>query len=329
LSGGEERVLTYAEAIREGLRQEMQRDESVILLGEDIGSYGGAFKVTKGLLEEFGPERVRDTPISEIAIVGAAIGAAIMGLRPVAEIMYMDFLPIATEQLVIQAAKMRFSSGGKLKVPMVVRTQYSLGRAHAAQHSNFFPAWYMNVPGLKVVTPSTPYDAKGLIISSIRDDNPVLIIECAVLYYGVKGPVPEEPYEVPLGVADVKREGSDVTIVAVSRMVHEALKAAEELEKKGISAEVIDPRTLNPLDRKTIVKSVKKTGRAVVAADDCKTGGVTAELAATIVEGAFDYLDAPIVRVASPDMPIPFSPSLEKRYMRWAKDIVEAVKGIV
>ncbi len=328
MSGGE-RILTYAEAIREGLKQEMQRDPSVILLGEDIGAYGGAFKVTKGLLEEFGPERVRDTPISEIAIVGAAIGAALMGLRPVAEIMYMDFLPIATEQLVIQAAKMRFTSGGKLKVPMVVRTQYSLGRAHASQHSNFFPAWYMNIPGLKVVLPSTPYDAKGLIISSIRDDNPVLFIESALLYYSVKGHVPEEPYEVPIGVADVKREGSDVTIVAVSRMVHEALKAAEELEKKGISVEVIDPRTLNPLDRETIVKSVKKTGRAVVAADDCKTAGVTAELAATIIEGAFDYLDAPIIRIASPDMPIPFSPPLEQKYMRWAKDIVEAVEKIV
>jgi len=322
------REITYAEAIREALKQEMQRDPNVFLLGEDIGAYGGAFKVLKGMLDEFGPERVRDTPISEAAIVGAAIGAALMGLRPVAEIMYMDFLPIATEQLVVQAAKMSFTSGGKLRVPIVVRTQYSLGRAHASQHSEFFPVWYMNVPGLKVALPSTPYDAKGMLISAIRDDNPVLFIECGLLYRN-KGSVPEEPYEVPLGSADVKREGEDVTVVAVSRVVVEALKAAEELQKEGISVEVVDPRTLSPLDRKTITDSVKKTGRAVVAADDHKTGGVTAELTATIVEGAFDYLDAPIVRVASPDVPIPFSPPLEKQYMVWSDDIVKAIKEIV
>jgi pyruvate dehydrogenase E1 component beta subunit len=322
------REITYAEAIREALRQEMLRDPNVFLLGEDIGAYGGAFKVTKGMLEEFGPERVRDTPISEAAIVGAAIGAALLGLRPVAEIMYMDFLPIGTEQLVVQAANMSLTSGGKLKVPIVVRTQYSLGRAHASQHSEFFPVWYMNVPGLKVALPSTPYDAKGMLISAIRDDNPVLFIECALLYR-TKGPVPEEPYEVPLGLADVKREGEDVTIVAVSRMVIEALKAAEELQKEGISAEVVDPRTLNPLDRRTIINSVKKTGRVIIAADDHKTGGVTAELTATVVEGAFDYLDAPIKRIASPDYPIPFSPPLEKEYMKWSKDIVEAAMEIL
>jgi len=322
------REITYAEAIREALRQEMERDSNVFLLGEDIGAYGGAFKVLKGLLEEFGPERVRDTPISEAAIVGAAIGAALMGLRPVAEIMYMDFLPIATEQLVVQAAKMSFTSGGKLKVPIVVRTQYSLGRAHASQHSEFFPVWYMNVPGLKVVLPSAPYDAKGMLISAIRDDNPVLFIECGLLYR-TKGQVPEESYEVPLGKADIKKEGDDVTVVAVSRMVIEALKAANDLQKEGISVEVVDARTLNPLDRETIIESVKKTGRAVVTADDHKTGGITAELTATIVEGAFDYLDAPIRRVASPDVPIPFSPPLEKEYMVWSEDIVKAVKEIV
>ena len=322
------REITYAEAIREALRQEMERDSNVFLLGEDIGAYGGAFKVLKGLLEEFGPERVRDTPISEAAIVGAAIGAALMGLRPVAEIMYMDFLPIATEQLVVQAAKMSFTSGGKLKVPIVVRTQYSLGRAHASQHSEFFPVWYMNVPGLKVVLPSAPYDAKGMLISAIRDDNPVLFIECGLLYR-TKGQVPEESYEVPLGKADIKKEGDDITVVAVSRMVIEALKAANDLQKEGISVEVVDARTLNPLDRETIIESVKKTGRAVVTADDHKTGGITAELTATIVEGAFDYLDAPIRRVASPDVPIPFSPPLEKEYMVWSEDIVKAVKEIV
>lgn len=322
------REITYAEALREALSQEMRRDQNVILMGEDIGAYGGGFKVTKGLLEEFGPERVKDTPISEAAIVGLALGAALGGLRPVAEIMYMDFLPIGTEQLVCQAAKMHFTSAGQLAVPLVVRTQYSLGRIHASQHSQFFPVWFMNTPGLKVVLPSTPHDAKGLLMASIREDNPVLFIEAGLLYR-TKGPVPEQPYSTEIGKAEVKRIGDDVSIIAVSRMVIEALKAAEDLEEEGISVEVVDIRTLNPLDRQTVVESVRKTGRAVVAADDSKTGGVTAEIVTTIVEGAFDYLDAPPARVASPDLPIPFSPPLEREYMAGAEDLVSTARKVV
>jgi len=323
------REITYAKAISEALWEEMKRDPNVILLGEDIGVYGGAYKITSGFLEEFGPERVIDTPISEAAIVGVAIGAALMGLRPVAEIMYMDFLPIALEQLVNHAAKIRFMSGGSLKVPMVVRTQYSLGRAHGAQHSQFFPSWFLQIPGIEVVLPSTPYDAKGLLKTAIRDDNPVLFIECNLLYYKVKGPVPEHDYTIPFGQADIKRKGEDVTVVAISRMVHEALAAAEALEEKGISVEVIDPRTIQPLDIDTIIKSVKKTGRLVIAEDDIVSGGVGAEIAALVAEKALDALDAPIKRVASPYLPVPFSPSLEKEYMPSRDDIINAVTSIV
>lgn len=317
------REITYAEALREALREEMLRDSRVILLGEEIGVFGGAYKVTRGLLDEFGPERVRDTPISEAAIAGAAIGAALAGLRPVAEIMYFDFIPICLDQIATQAAKVRFMSGGQLSVPMVVRTQYSLGRMHGSQHSQFFPSLFFQVPGLKVVLPSTPYDAKGLLKAAIRDDDPTLFIESGVLYR-VKGPVPEEEYLIPLGQSDVKRKGDDITIVAVSRMVGEALVAAQKLEGHGIDAEVIDPRTVQPLDLDTIVESVKRTGRLLVTADDIKTGGVGAEIAASVMERAFDYLDAPIVRVACPDMPVPFSPPLEQAYMPNAEKVVEA-----
>lgn len=266
------REITYAEAIREALHEEMTKDPRVFLIGEDIGAYGGAFKITDGFLKEFGPERVRDTPISEAAIVGAAIGSALMGLRPIAEIMYMDFIPICLEQLANQAAKMRFMSGGQLKVPIIVRTQYSLGRAHGAQHSQFFPSWFLQIPGLKVVLPSTPYDAKGLLKTAMRDGNPVLYIECSLLYR-IKGPVPEEDYMIPFGKADVKRKGDNVTIVAISRMVHESMAAANALEREGLSVEIIDPRTIQPLDTDTIVGSVKKTGRLIIAEDDSKTGG--------------------------------------------------------
>jgi len=251
------RELTYAEAIREALRNALIKNPKVFLIGEDIGAYGGAFKITNGFLEEFGPERVRDTPISEAAIVGAAIGAALMGFKPIAEIMYMDFIPICLEQLANQAAKIRFMSGGKLKVPIIVRTQYSLGRAHGAQHSQFIPAWLLQVPGLKVALPSTPYDAKGLLNQALKEENPVLYIECSLLYR-VKGPVPEEDYSIPFGKADVKKEGNDVTVVAISRMVHEALAAAKILEEKGLSVEVIDPRTIQPLDIETIMILLKK-----------------------------------------------------------------------
>jgi len=320
--------LTYADALREALREEMLRDKNVILLGEEIGVFNGVYKVTRGLLDEFGPERVRDTPISEAAIAGAAVGLALAGMRPVAEIMYMDFLPICMDQLSTQAAKMRFMSGGQLKVPMVLRTQYSLGRQHGAQHSQFTPAWFLQVPGLKVVLPATPNDAKGLLKSSIREENPVLFVESGMLYR-TKGPVPEEEYTIPLGVAEVKKKGEDVTIVGVSRCVNESLLAAQTLETKGISAEVIDIRTLQPLDLPTIVESVKKTSRLVIASDDVKTGGIGAEISAAITELAFDYLDAPILRVASPDTPIPFSPPLEREYMPSADKIVHAVDRIV
>jgi pyruvate/2-oxoglutarate/acetoin dehydrogenase E1 component len=322
------RELTYADALREALREEMLRDPKVVLLGEEIGVFNGVYRVTRGLLDEFGPERVWDTPISEAAITGAAVGLALAGLKPVAEIMYMDFLPICMDQLATQAAKMRFMSGGQLKVPMVLRTQYSLGRQHGAQHSQFTPAWFLQVPGLKVVLPATPYDAKGLLKSSIREPNPVLFLEGGLLYR-TKGPVPEEEYTIPLGKADVKRKGDDVTIVGVSRLVGEALSAAKKLEENDISAEVIDIRTLQPLDLGTIVESVKRTSRLIVASDDVKTGGVGAEISASVSEAAFDYLDAPIKRVACPDTPIPFSPPLEQEYMPNAEKILQAVDEVM
>jgi len=318
------REITYAEALHEALREEMLRDPSVILLGEEIGVFGGAYKITRGLLAEFGPDRVRDTPISEIAIAGAAIGLALTGFKPVAEIMYMDFLPISLDQLATQAAKIHFMSGGQLKVPMVLRTQYSLGRQHGSQHSQFFPSWFFQVPGLKVALPGTPYDAKGLLKSAIRDENPVLFVESGVLYRS-KGEVPEEEYTIPFGQAEIKRKGDDVTILGVSRLVGEAISAAKKLEETGVSAEVIDVRTLQPLDLETIVASVKRTSRLVIACDDVKTGGVGSEISASVLESAFDYLDAPIMRVACPEMPVPFSPTLEQMYLPNADKIVEAV----
>lgn len=322
------RELTYADALREALREEMLRDRNVILLGEEIGVFNGVYRVTRGLLDEFGPERVRDTPISEAAIAGAAVGLALAGLKPVAEIMYMDFLPITMDQLSTQAAKMHFMSGGQLKVPMVLRTQYSLGRQHGAQHSQFTPAWFFQVPGLKVVLPADPYDAKGLLKSAIREPNPVLFVESGLLYR-IKGPVPEEEYTVPLGQAQVKRKGDDVTIVGVSRMVGEALSAAKKLEEKGVSAEVIDVRTLQPLDLTTIVESVKRTSRLVIASDDVRSGGVGSEISASVVEAAFDYLDAPIMRVACPETPVPFSPPLEQLWMPNADKVMQAVNTVM
>jgi len=319
--------LTYVEALREALREEMLRDDRVILLGEEIGVFGGAYKVTKGLLEEFGNKRVIDTPISEMAIIGAAIGMALGGLKPVAEIMYMDFLTLCMDQLVTQASKARFMSGGKLKVPMVVRTQYSLGRIHGAQHSQFFPSWFLQSPGLYLVLPSNPKDAKGLLKASIREENPVLFVECGLLYR-TKGEVPEGEYIIPLGKAEVKRRGKDITIVAFSRCVLEALKAAEELNKDGIEAEIIDPRSLIPLDKETIINSVKKTGRLVIVSDDVKLGGVGAEISSMIVEEAFDYLDAPIIRIGTPPFPTPFSQSLEEKYMPNWERIVKEVKKL-
>lgn len=322
------REITYAEAIREALRQEMRRDKNVFLIGEDLGIYGGAFGVTYGLLDEFGEERVRDTPISEAAIAGAALGAAITGMRPVAEIMFMDFTTIAMEQIVNQAAKIKFMFGGKVKVPMVVRTPAGSGTGAAAQHSQSLEAWFTHVPGLKVVMPSTPYDAKGLLISSIRDNNPIIFIEHKLLYK-TTGEVPEEEYEVPLGVADIKRKGEDLTIVATSIMVQRAISASKELEKDGISVEIVDPRTLKPYDKKTIIVSVKKTGKVIAVHEACKTGGFGAEIAAMISESeAFDYLDAPIKRLGGLDIPIPYNRNLERHAVPQVEDIINAAREL-
>jgi pyruvate dehydrogenase E1 component beta subunit len=307
----------------------MRRDQSVFLLGEDIGRYwGGAFKVTDGLAEEFGDERVRDTPISESAIIGTAVGAAITGMRPVAEIMFGDLTALAMDQIANQAAKIRYMFGGQAKCPVVIRTPFGAGVNIASHHSQSLEAWFMHVPGLYVAAPSTPYDAKGLLKTAIRGENPVFFCEHKLLY-PVQDSVPEDEYLIPFGVADVKREGSDVTVVATSYMVHKALKAAELLDKDGIDAEVIDPRTLTPLDRKTLVGSVKKTGRIVIVTEDCKSGGVSAEIAAAISEEALDFLDAPIKRVTAPDTPIPFSPPLEQFIIPSEQSIVQAVKAVV
>jgi pyruvate/2-oxoglutarate/acetoin dehydrogenase E1 component len=328
------RELTYVEALNEALREEMRRDDSVIVFGEEVALAGGVYKVTKGLLEEFGPERVRDTPISEVAIVGAAIGAALVGLRPVAEIMFFDFAGIAFDQIVTHASKMRFTSGGQVKLPLVIRTQYSLGRSYGSQHTQFLAASFMQAPGLKIVLPSTPFDAKGLLKSAIRDDDPVLFIESGSLYinktyYGYRGPVPDEEYLIPLGRADVKREGTDVTVVGLSRTVSEAVAAADRLREDGVGVEVVDLRTIQPMDYATVEKSVRKTNRLIVAEDSVKTCGVSAEVAAYIAEYALDALEAPIVRLNSPPLPTPQSASLEREYMVTSDKIVEAVKKLL
>ena len=323
------REITYREALREALREEMRRDKTVFLLGEDIGrDWGGAFKVTEGLAEEFGDERVRDTPISESAIIGTAVGAAITGMRPVAEIMFGDLTTLAMDQIANQAAKLRYMFGGQTSVPLVIRTPFGAGVNIASHHSQSLEAWFMHVPGLYVAVPSTPCDAKGLLKTAIRSDNPVFFCEHKLLY-PMEGEVPEEEYTIPFGVADVKTEGSDVTVVATLYMVHKALNAAKELEADGISVEVVDPRTLTPLDKQTIINSVKKTGRIVIVSEDCKTAGVSAEIAAIVAEEAIDYLDAPIKRVAEPDTPIPFSPPLEQHVIPDEKAIIMAVKEVV
>ncbi|RLI31806.1 alpha-ketoacid dehydrogenase subunit beta [Candidatus Bathyarchaeota archaeon] len=316
------------EALREALAEEMRRDSSVIVMGEDVGVLGGIYRVTQGLLEEFGPERVRDTPISEEGFMGAAIGAAVTGLRPVVEIMYADFLANCMNQIVNFAAKMRYCSGGQLRVPVVVRTMVGHGRGHGGDHSQVPMTWFMNIPGLRLVAPSTPYDAKGLLKTAIREDSPVLFFEPHLLYR-VRGPVPEEEYTIPFGRADIKRRGEDVTIVAVSAMVPRAVEAHERLREEGITAEVIDPRTLNPLDIETIVESVKRTNRLITVEYSPKTGGVGAEIAALVVERAFDYLDAPITRVAAPDVPVPVSPPLGRMTVPTVEEIVEAVEALL
>jgi pyruvate/2-oxoglutarate/acetoin dehydrogenase E1 component len=323
------RKITFKEALREALREEMKRDSTVFLLGEDIGRYwGGAFKVTDGLAEEFGDERVRDTPISESTIIGTAVGAAITGMHPVAEIMFGDLTALAMDQIANQAAKIRYMFGGQANAPLVIRTPFGAGVNIASHHSQSLEAWFMHVPGLLVAVPSMAYDAKGLLKTAIRGSDPVFFCEHKLLY-PLAGEVPEEEYTVPFGVADVKKEGTDVTVVATSYMVHKALNVAKELEKEGINVEVVDPRTLIPLDKQKIVSSVKKTGRLVIVTEDCKTAGVSAEIAAVVAEEALDYLDAPIKRVAEPDTPIPFSPTLEQYVIPDEKAIIKAVKAVV
>ncbi|MFD2044617.1 alpha-ketoacid dehydrogenase subunit beta [Ornithinibacillus salinisoli] len=320
------RVITYLEAVREAMSQEMRINNDVFILGEDIGVYGGAFGVTSGMIEEFGSERVRDTPISEAGIAGTAVGSALTGMRPILDLQFSDFITIAMDQIVNQAAKIRYMYGGKGKVPMVLRTPSGSGTGAAAQHSQSLEAWVAHIPGLKVVQPSTAYDAKGLLKAAIDDDNPVIFYEHKLLYKTASH-VPEDPYSIPLGKADVKREGSDVTIVATAIMVHRALEAAEELALEGISVEVIDPRTLVPLDEEAIVKSVSKTGRVVVVHEAVKRGGYGAEIASMIAESeAFDSLVAPIKRLGGEPSPVPYHPELEKAHVPQVPDIIKAVK---
>jgi pyruvate/2-oxoglutarate/acetoin dehydrogenase E1 component len=322
------RKITYREAVIEALREEMQRDPSVYLLGEDIAEFGGSYKTTAGLLQEFGKERVRNTPISEAAIIGAALGSALLGMRPVAELMYVDFAGIAMDQIANQTAKVKYMFGGKAKVPVTIRTQGGTGRSSAAQHAQSLEAWFLHVPGLKVVMPSNAYDLKGLLKTSIRDDNPVIFIEHKLLY-ATTSEIPDEEYLLPLGKADIKRPGTDVTIVANSRMVQLSLAAADRLAAEGIECEVIDPRTLAPLDEETILTSVGKTNKLVVVNEAAPICGFASEVAAIVAEKGFDLLDAPIQRVTSMHTPIPFAPKLEKYVTVSEEKIIAAVKKIV
>ncbi len=322
------RTLSYMQAIAEALILEMRRDPNIYIAGEDVGKFGGAFGVTGPVFKEFGPARVLDTPISETAIIGHAVGAAAAGLRPVVEILFMDFLPIATDELCNQAAKIHYMFGGQVSCPLVVRTAIGAGMGAAAHHSQSLEAWVCHVPGLKTVAPATPADAKGLLISAIRDDNPVVFLEHKMLYAS-KGEVPEGDYIIPLGKAEVKQEGKDVTLICYSAMVRQCLAAAAELAKEGISAEVVDLRTLVPLDKEAILSSVAKTGRAVIVHEACRTGGFGGEVAAVIAEEGFATLRAPVKRVCGPDTPVPFSPVLEAEFIVSAPKIVDAAKSLL
>ena len=321
------REITFGQAIREAIAEEMARDERVFVIGEDVAVAGSVFKVLVGLLDEFGPERVIDSPISEAGIAGIGVGAAITGMRPIVDIMFGDFTTLVMDQLINQAAKTHYMSGGKLKVPLVLRTTLGASRRSAAQHSQSLHALFSHIPGLKVAIPATPYDAKGLMKSAIRDENPVVIFEDKMLYQQ-KGPVPEEEYTIPLGQADVKRTGEDITIVATSSMVYVALEAVEQLAAAGISAELIDPRTTLPLDVETLVQSARKTSRALVLDEGCQQYGVTGEIAAVIAGGAFYYLDAPVKRIGAMNVPVPFSPALEDLTIPTVDDVVESVKAM-
>lgn len=322
-----EREITFAEAVREALAEEMRRDANVFIMGEDVAEAGTPFKVLSGLVEEFGKERVMDTPISEPGFTGMGVGAAITGMRPVIDIMFGDFLTLTMDQIVNQAAKIHYMSGGKMKAPIVFRTTMGASRRSAAQHSQSLQAWVSHVPGLKVVIPSTPYDAKGLLKTAIRDDNPVVFIEDKMMFK-MKGPVPIEEYTIPFGVADIKRRGDDITLIATSSMVQVALGAAEMLSQIGVSAEVIDPRTTTPLDRQVFIESAKKTSRAIVIDEGYESYGVTAEIASVIGDGAFYYLDAPVKRMGAMDVPIPFSPALEDITVPSEETVFEMAKTL-
>jgi pyruvate dehydrogenase E1 component beta subunit len=319
--------ITYREALRQALQEKMAGDPRVFIMGEDVGAYGGAYSVTRGLQEEFGPERVRETPIAESAIVGTAVGAAMGGMRPVAELMTINFSLLAIDQIVNHAAKFHYMFAGKIRVPMVVRTVSGWGQL-GATHSQTFENWFASIPGLKVVTPATPYDAKGLLKTSIEDDDPVIFIEHSLLY-GVRGEVPDSDYRVPLGVAEVRREGTDVTLVGYSRMYQVAMRAAAQLEESGVSAEVIDMRTLRPLDMDTIYESVRKTHRLVVCEEDWRTVGIGAEIAAAAGEACFDHLDAPVRRVAMPDVPMPYAKNLELALVPTEEEVVAAATSVI
>ena len=321
------REITLGQAIREALAEEMRRDPRVFMMGEDIAEAGTPFKVLSGLVEEFGTSRVIDTPISEAGITGMGVGVAMTGMRPIVDIMFGDFIGLAMDQIVNQAAKVHYMSGGKLKVPLVVRTTLGATRRTAAQHSQSLHAWVSHIPGLIVVLPSTPYDAKGLLKTAIRDDNPVIFFEDKMMYQ-LKGPVPEGDYIIPFGVADIKRPGNDITIVATSSMVQIALAAAEGLEKLDISAEVIDPRTMYPLDRDTLIESAKKTSRVIVVDEGYERYGVTAEIASVISDGAFYFLDAPVKRMGAMNVPVPFSPALEDLTVPTADSVMEVAKTL-
>ena len=326
---GVTRELHYNEALNEAMHQEMDRDERVILMGEDVAETGGIFQVSKGLFESFGGDRVRDTPISEATFVGCGVGAAVAGMRPIVEIQIFDFVALTMDMIVNQAAKFRYMLGGGPNVPLVVRGPQGGGIRLAAQHSQSLEAWFTHIPGLVVLAPSTPYDAKGLLTAAIRDDNPVIFLEQKLLYLGQPAPVPESPYAIPIGKADIKCEGSDVTVVATSAMVPRAIGAAQQLQHEGISVEVVDPRTLKPLDEDVILNSVRKTNRLLIVHEACRKGGFGAEVAATVVEKAFDYLDAPIARLGAPDAPIPYNDELERYAIPSQDRIVEELRELL
>ena len=322
------REITIAEALREAISEEMRRDPTVFVMGEEVGAAGGTFKSFEGLFSEFGPERIVDTPIAEEGYVGLGVGAAMTGMRPIIDLMFGDFATMAMDPIVNQAAKMYYMTGGQVSVPMVLHTTMGAGRRSAAQHSQSLQAWFAHIPGLKVVMPSTPYDTKGLLKSAIRYDGPVIFYDDKMTYK-VKGPVPEGEYLIPLGVADVKREGTDLTVVATSSMVQVALEAADLVAKEGVSLEVVDPRTIKPLDIDTIITSVRKTHRAIVVDEAYQSFGVTAEIAAEIADKAFDYLDAPVKRYGAMDVPVPFSPALEDLTIPNVEGLVALVRGVM